>query len=134
MEKVFVYGTLLTGLENNFYLKQSKLIGKGFSIEKYHMTARYIPFVTNDNHENSNYIYGEVWEVPDEELRKIDQLEGHPYMYERKQIDVRLDDGSVLKCWIYFYNGDVGHTEVESGNYYLWRYMNIMNRGMFSYD
>lgn len=134
MERVFVYGTLLSGFENNFYLRNAKLIGKAFSKEKYHMTTSFIPFVTNDGHKNSSYIYGEVYEVEEIDLKRIDHLEGHPHMYERKMVDVRLDDGSIVKCWLYFYNGSGGHTEVEGGNYYLWRYMNVMNKGMFNYD
>jgi len=134
MKKIFVYGTLLNGFENHFYLKNARLIGKAFTKEQYHMTVAFIPFVSDDGHENSNYIFGEVYEVDETDLRRVDQLEGHPYMYERRKIDVRLDDGSEMECWMYFYNGDKGHTEVESGNYYLWRYSNVMMRGMLSYD
>lgn len=122
MYKVFVYGTLMSGFENHGYLYRSDCLGKGLTLNKYHLTASFIPYVSETEHKNSNYIYGEVYEVDDQTLRELDLLEGHPRNYTRKEIDVRLDNGSVEKCWIYFNNRDVGHTEIESGNYYLYRF------------
>ena len=122
MHKVFVYGTLMTGFENHLYMSKSRLLGKGTTIKKFFMTARFIPFVSEMEHENSNYILGEVYEVDSQSLNAIDRLEGHPDFYERKEVDVRLDDGSTMKCWMYINNSDRGHTEVGSGNYYLYRF------------
>jgi gamma-glutamylaminecyclotransferase len=122
MQKVFVYGTLMTGFENHIYMSKSRLLGKAMTMKKFYMTARFIPFVSDVENEKSNYIIGEVYEVDSQSLNSIDRLEGHPDFYKRKEIDVRLDDGSTMKCWMYFSEGDEGHTEVESGNYYLYRF------------
>lgn len=134
MYRIFVYGTLMNGFSNHFYLNNARFVGKGFTSKKYHMTASMIPFVSSRESSNSNYIFGEVYEVDEVDLRKVDQLEGHPHWYERKEIDVRLDDGSVMKCWMYFNEDQSGHTEIESGNYYLWRFSNENSKRMISYD
>jgi len=134
MSRVFVYGTLMSGFENHYHLTESEKIGKGFTLSKYHLTASFIPFLSEIESDKSNYIYGEVYEVNDECLRALDLLEGHPAFYQRKEVDIRLDNGAVEKCWVYFNNDQVGHTNIVSGNYYIWRFNNEKARGMLRYD
>jgi hypothetical protein len=40
------------------------------------------------------------------DLKPIDQLEGHPNWYERKQIPVVMKSGKVITAWLYFQNGN----------------------------
>lgn len=130
MEKIFVYGTLMRGFGNHGLILDQKFLGMAFTLQPYLMTAGMIPFVSNSNEQAKRkaYILGEVYEVDKEALIELDALEGHPDWYERKKIDVRLDNGSLEKCWLYFNERDSGHTTVESGNFRLWRYTNGYNR------
>ncbi len=75
---LFVYGTLKKGFPNhNNYLGSAKQLGKYQTIEKYPLVvcgARYVPcmiYSPGDGH----HVEGELYEVDDECLNRIDALE-----------------------------------------------------------
>jgi len=75
---LFVYGTLKKGFPNHDnYLGSAKLLGKYQTIEKYPLVlcgARYVPcmfFSPGEGH----HVEGELYEVDDECLNRIDALE-----------------------------------------------------------
>ena len=37
---------------------------------------------------------GEVYQVNDDSLKRLDQFEGHPEFYERTEVEVKLTKGS----------------------------------------
>jgi gamma-glutamylcyclotransferase (GGCT)/AIG2-like uncharacterized protein YtfP len=43
----------------------------------------------------------EVFAVSPEVLARLDQLEGHPSFYERKEIPITFSSGEVTKAWVY---------------------------------
>lgn len=49
--------------------------------------------------ESGLHVAGEVYEVSEEVLRKLDDIEAPAY-YSRREVEVSLGDGTV-KCWIY---------------------------------
>jgi len=102
MTKVFVYGTLRKGHGNHGLLEQSKFIGDAKTDKKYAMYASGIPYVTSLEHEVQ--IIGEVYEVDDFGLHRLDRLEGHPNFYERRKIKVILENGRKEKAFLYFYD------------------------------
>jgi gamma-glutamylcyclotransferase (GGCT)/AIG2-like uncharacterized protein YtfP len=115
MEYVFVYGSLRKGFWNHEpYLKDSKFIGMGITKEKYAMYANIIPYVVEN--EKISHIVGEVYEVDEKTLERIDCLEGHPDCYKRKKVKIILDSGEEIEAWIYFYPEPYG-VLVESGDY-----------------
>ncbi|NPA62821.1 MAG: gamma-glutamylcyclotransferase [Methanococci archaeon] len=115
MEYVFVYGSLRKGFWNHEpYLKNSKFIGKGRTKEKYAMYADIIPYVVEN--EKISHIVGEVYEVDEETLKRIDRLEGHPDYYERKKVKIILESGEEIEAWLYFYPEPYGIL-VKSGDY-----------------
>ena len=115
MPYVFVYGSLRKGFWNyESYLKNSKFIGKGRTKEKYAMYADIIPYVVEN--EKISHIVGEVYEVDEETLKRIDCLEGHPDYYRRKKVPIILDSGEEVEAWIYFYPEPYGIL-VKSGDY-----------------
>ncbi len=122
--KIAVYGTLRKGFGNQYYLGDSKFIGKGLTKEKYKLTASGIPFV-NPN-EALHQVTVEVYEVTDEQLPTVDGLEGYSpdnhdgSWYKRTPIQVVLDDGEEVTASIYF-NDDEGSTLIESGDYAEYR-------------
>jgi len=107
---VFVYGTLKKGFGNHYLLKDAKFLGKARTEKKYKMTANGIPFVSKK--EAISHIIGEVYEVGDEILRKLDFLEDHPNWYKREKVKVILENGRKLDVWLYF-------NEVSEGRYLI---------------
>lgn len=97
---VFVYGTLKNNEPNHYWLTDrtngvSRLVAKGKTNNKYPMfiaTRFNIPFLVNLK-ATGNAINGEIYEIDDKMLGKLDELEGHPNFYLRQQITVDADDG-----------------------------------------
>ena len=96
--KIFVYGTLQSGHGAN------KLMGNGVFVRKgqikgtmYDMGG--FPAVTDGD---SN-ITGEIWEVDEEAIKRMDQYEGHPNFYRRT--DTVTVDGEKVE----FYKNISGH-------------------------
>jgi gamma-glutamylcyclotransferase (GGCT)/AIG2-like uncharacterized protein YtfP len=120
MHKVFVYGTLKKGYGNHRLLVDSTFIGNAVTKQRYHLTASGIPFV-NKTIPTSN-IVGEVYEVTDKQLDRLDSLEGYDpnrheeSWYKREKIEVNLESGETMESYIYF-NPQVAPTVIESGNY-----------------
>lgn len=76
---VFVYGTLKKGFPNhNNYMESAKRLGKYQTVEKYPLVlcgARYVPCMINSPGKG-HHVEGELYEVDDECLNRIDALEG----------------------------------------------------------
>ncbi len=51
--------------------------------------------------EGSGAVYGEVYEINDAALARLDQLEGHPNFYQRMKIKVILESGEQIDAWTY---------------------------------
>jgi gamma-glutamylcyclotransferase (GGCT)/AIG2-like uncharacterized protein YtfP len=114
---LFVYGTLRSGWNNNYLLRQSgaSLVGLCKTANNLTLTASGIPYL---GHEPRTKVVGEVWEIQWDRVGRIDQLEGHPTFYEREEIKVKMDSGETVTAWAYFC--DVGATTaelVESGDF-----------------
>lgn len=102
MKLVFVYGTLKRGHSNARLLKESRFLrhdmipGRLYFIG--HNSFPYaIPALTSKICPDFPRIRGEVYEVDEDVLDRLDRLEGVPDHYER--ISVKTDSG--LSVWIY---------------------------------
>lgn len=107
MEKIFVYGSLMSGFWNydkvlkNRVLKVEKASVEG---ELYHLPAGYPAVV-----EGQARVEGEVMTISQEKLLKsLDLLEGYmgegeDNLYERQKKIVQLEDGTQEECWVYIY-------------------------------
>jgi len=113
--KVFVYGTLRKGLENHSQLENAKFLGLAKTKEKYKLTASSIPFVSKS--EKISHIIGEVYEVDDRLLEKLDIFEDHPDWYKREKIKVILENGKEIDAWIYFNEITEEKELIQSGDY-----------------
>ncbi|XP_048477759.1 putative gamma-glutamylcyclotransferase CG2811 isoform X1 [Plutella xylostella] len=110
--KVFVYGTLKKNEPNHYWLTAPEN-GKGTFVSaattknKYPLiiaTKYNIPFLLYSPG-NGHHVCGEIYEVDDLMLSKLDILEGHPDYYIREVDDVvpkTLDNSNHVKCWVYF--------------------------------
>lgn len=48
-------------------------------------------------------VEGELYEVDDQMLRNLDDLEGHPDLYTRLRTNCQItDDGTIVECEAYF--------------------------------
>lgn len=98
---VAVYGTLKRGHGNHHYIEDSKYVGKGVTKEKYPLVVSGLPYLI-EQRGKGHHVEVEVYRVDDDTMRRLDALEGHPNWYERKQIPIRLSNGSEVTAWIYF--------------------------------
>lgn len=99
---VAVYGTLKKGFNNYYnYLKSSKHVGAGRTQDKYPLIVEGLPFLVNEKGVGHN-VKVDVFKVSDATFKNLDALEGHPRWYKREQIPVKLSNGKVYTCWVYF--------------------------------
>ena len=86
--KVFVYGSLMKGCGNDHLLKGSTLLAaEAITLPIFTMLhLGGFPGIVEDGH---TQVIGELYEVDDDTLTRLDRLEGHPDFYKRKPIAVR---------------------------------------------
>lgn len=96
---VFVYGTLLTNERNHYLIENAKLIDKGY-IENFYMfnLGRY-PGIQK----GAGKVLGEVYEVDDETLAKLDVLEDEGTMYKKIIVVTTLDNKQTVAAYVYEY-------------------------------
>ncbi|XP_049882896.1 putative gamma-glutamylcyclotransferase CG2811 isoform X3 [Pectinophora gossypiella] len=111
--KVFVYGTLKRDQPNHHWLTDpengfGKFLTEGKTKNKYPLiiaTKYNIPFVLHSPGDGLN-VKGEVYEVDNVMLGRLDILEDHPNYYEREVDDIIITsekgEQQTIKCWIYF--------------------------------
>lgn len=96
---VFVYGTLKNGFPNhNNYMKSARGLGKYQTVEKYPLVlcgARYVPCMIYRPGEG-HHVEGELYEVDDKCLTRIDALERIQESdgYRRMVIRISPSEGS----------------------------------------
>jgi gamma-glutamylcyclotransferase (GGCT)/AIG2-like uncharacterized protein YtfP len=111
MNKVFVYGSLLSGMGNHVLLSdtKSKMLGECRTPRQFAMIdLGYFPGIVPAEKEPVE-ILGEVYEVDDETLHRLDRLEGYNSsnpsygLYNRIEIDTEFG-----KAFVYTYNNRHG--------------------------
>ena len=100
MEKVFVYGSLLSGMGNHAFLKDSYLVGGGVILEELEMIdlGSFPALVPATKTLETK---GELYEVSEETFEALDRLEGFPSFYNRKKVVVSLLEEEV-EGWVYY--------------------------------
>lgn len=107
--RVFCYGTLKRGIHNHHLLETAQYLGNAYTVDTFRMFHVGFPIIFFDNHPDAKPVYGEVYDVDDETLKRLDNLESEGSMYLRKEINVVLEhddrtiDGNVS---VYIGNGD----------------------------
>lgn len=101
--KVFVYGTLKKGNTNHCVIEGSTAHGEAETVENMGLyDLGPYPFAMRGQHYKST-IKGELYEVNQTTLKRLDKLEGYPRLYTRQKVDVRQQK-TVHKAWIYLLN------------------------------
>lgn len=114
---IFVYGTARKGFHNHHYLEGAQYIGRAHTKEKYALYADTLPYLVKDP---VCQVKGELYEVDDTILTRIDILEGEPEFYMRLLDTVITDDENEHQAYIYFYPRKTG-TLIPSGDFAEWK-------------
>lgn len=107
---IFVYGTLKRGIGNHGFIAGSEFLGEAVTVGRYalHIDGG-LPMVDRDN--PVSIIHGEVYQVNEDTMGRLDGLEGHPVWYRRELVTVRLVDDTLVDAWIYFHTAPSGPVE-----------------------
>ena len=112
--KLFVYGTLKKGLCNHHYLKNAKFLGKAITKAPFPMIApmKWYPYLL-DQQGKGYRVEGELYEIDEKTLAKIDELEEYPSYYTRRWIDVEDESGQTHRALAYFLAEPIQWSEEE---------------------
>ncbi|MEN6462418.1 MAG: gamma-glutamylcyclotransferase family protein [Syntrophomonas sp.] len=104
MTKVFVYGSLMTNRHYHQYYLQGKIfLGKGFINEyKRYIIGGGMEGILPNKEE---HVQGEVYEVDSATLAKLDFLHNNGTLFNRRIVDVELENGETLQADAYIWNG-----------------------------
>jgi gamma-glutamylcyclotransferase (GGCT)/AIG2-like uncharacterized protein YtfP len=95
LHRLFVYGTLMKGEQHQSELADALFMGPAQTLPEYDlMQIDYYPAMVSDG---GLRIHGEVYEVDDAQLAKLDTFEEVPGEFVRERIS--LDDGT--EAWTY---------------------------------
>ncbi|MCG6940732.1 MAG: gamma-glutamylcyclotransferase [Thiohalocapsa sp.] len=96
--RVFVYGTLLRGEVNHHLLTDARFLGAHRTEPRFTLLVlgAYPGLIAG----GETPVHGEVYAVDAAGLRRLDQLEDYPRLYDRRLI--ATDHGS---AWVYLYRG-----------------------------
>ncbi|MGC9028523.1 MAG: gamma-glutamylcyclotransferase [Desulfomonilaceae bacterium] len=120
MVKVFVYGTLLRGMERSQALDHARFLGHALTEGMLYDLGSFPAILKGDSP-----VFGELYEASDNELRRLDAIEGFRQnnpagsLYVREEVSVvALSDGWKHQAFAYFYNGRVDpRKRIECGDY-----------------
>lgn len=122
--KIFVYGTLKSGHINHGLLGDSKLVGIGLTCSRYRMFCNGAFPMICKNRSLGYQITGELYDVDDETLARLDQLEETDSgTHIRDTTAVDLASGIWDRGYIYVWNRLAEYVlkntyrEIESGDW-----------------
>lgn len=94
----FVYGTLKAGHGNHGLLADATPHGNGTVYGMQLYTGPGFPYA----YTGEGKVVGEIYSADATTARRLDLLEGYPHHYDRKEVDVELETGEVVKAWMYY--------------------------------
>lgn len=115
--QVFVYGTLMKGESNHYFLKNSKYINNAI-LDGYEMyNVGYYPAIIP----GEGRIIGELYEVPLSDMPSIDMLEGEGSLYLRKCKTINKIPSQRTLAYLYEFNHTItGLEKIDSWKDYVW--------------
>lgn len=94
---IFVYGTLMRGMDNHWHLKDSPFVRSTQTDEGWKLYSLGLPFMVPSAY---GKVWGEVYEVSPEVLQHLDMLEGHPHFYTRTPLKLQ-DRVTLVEAYIH---------------------------------
>ncbi len=128
-QRFFAYGTFREGGSDHALLgsapildEDSKLFGGRLYDLGPYPAAKPLPKAEAgqpaEESKDNEPIHGELYEISDDILKKLDAHEDHPYLYQRKQEDIVTSGGKTVKAWVYWYKHSTEHAKiVANGDY-----------------
>ena len=98
MTKIFVYGSLKKDYWNHRYLGDSKFVTK-LNLMGYKLYTDGIPYMVKTAIPEDR-VAGEIYEVDDDTLGLLDDLEGHPNWYKREIVSAH--DLQPVEAYVYY--------------------------------
>jgi gamma-glutamylaminecyclotransferase len=99
MNRMFVYGSLKKGYGNHGFVETSHFVGEAVTEPKFTMISYgFFPACLTDG---VTEIKGEVYDVADSVLARMDRLEGVPDFYQRIRVATSLGE-----AWMYVMKRD----------------------------
>lgn len=103
--KVFVYGTLMYGQPNHTLLNTAMYLGRATTKERYNFfSLGAFPAVLIDPVKNNWKVEGEIYQVDDSALARLDMLESNGTLYLRRMrpFNIIVDKHNAnIHAWIY---------------------------------
>ena len=119
MPLLFVYGTLKRGLRLHHHLEGCALVGTAVTAPGYALyEIDWYPALVPEPGDST--VRGEVYEVPEAVLEKLDEVEGVPYLYLRGEVEIRHLNGRDVRerCAAYVYQQSIdGKPRVPGGEW-----------------
>ena len=115
---VFVYGTLMKGCRNHRLLINEKYIGEG-KIQNYglyNVTSSYPGVIQK----GGTSVLGEIYNVSEKTLEKLDELEGEGSLYIRRAVSVETAN-AVMEAYTYIWNRSVNEKDYVDVRELPWR-------------
>ncbi len=122
--RLFVYGTLLKGLERNSLLAESEYIGQS-TIQASLYDCGSFPGIK----QGDNIVHGELYEIDENTLLVLDQVEGYlennwdVSLFIRREIPVKIKTCTECVALCYFYNQEVEDQALISHGDYLFHFL-----------
>ena len=108
---MFVYGTLMKGEPHHSSISHARFVRAAETLPAYELIQiDYYPAMLTGG---TSRIMGELYEVDDETLRRLDELEEVPHYYERRTIE--LADGSEALAYVMPRDRAQGGSPIPSG-------------------
>lgn len=126
MHRVFVYGSLKRGYHNNAVLSESQFIGERFTEDKTWVMRSLSSFpgvLRCDRPSSAAAISGELYEVDDRTLKRLDRLESNGQFYQRELVHLRGEDSP---AWMYVlmndypFGSDCQPVSANEATFYQW--------------
>ena len=114
--KLFAYGILKKGFSLDLSREGAKFIGEAIlqPANLYSIGAGVGLLL-----EDEGKVHGEVFEIPERMWKWLDQIEGHPHLYQRQRVwPVLAHSNDEIEAYVYVYQRPeyLGRL-IESGNY-----------------
>jgi gamma-glutamylaminecyclotransferase len=116
VERVFVYGSLLRGEPNHEWLEGAQLVdpdARTTASCTLHDLGSFPALAFG----GETTVFGELYEIDEHGLARLDQLEGHPNLYERNRI--QMADGTTAATYVMSEEGIArrSHGVIPSGDW-----------------
>lgn len=112
-KRLFVYGTLMQGEVNHSYLRNAQYMGRILTKPDYELIdLGYFPALLKKGNDS---VHGELYEVDEDTLHRIDRLEGNPHFYYRDT--VFLDDDTTALTYFQRRSRNQPCIVISSGNW-----------------